>query len=493
MSEPKNSPSSSSPGLLPEPRVDEVLDNVPGGEPNLLPEAKTHDDLKVWFELWEHSDPTLGEESVELFFDDVSVDIRSWSGAPIEPSDRFVTLPQQRLRGNDGQRRLSYKVTAYNHETDDSSALVITLDTIAPLLAPSNQLIFPRAVLPPNQLTAQYLERDDQLQAELPRYTDPKPGDQIVWYWGERPSDLNQGGVKDLDYLNYLDPVIITVSGDLIRDRGDGWRYVSYRIWDRAGNPSERSDPVALQVAATPVQRELPWPSVENALGTGGQQTLEPLQFTSGAIVEIPDTAVIHPGEKVWVQWGDPDSVGAYLTTPAIPPESRRYPIPMKSIAAYIGETLPVSYGVIDAQDNEFPSLTLSLTVQSIPSNQLPTVQCDGLSGGELSVSSVENEGAKLTMDKWPLMTTDHWIMINMTGIGSPDTFQAIRKRAVTGQEVIWGIGQGGTVRVSKAFLNSLRRNEPLTGNVYVSFDGGQTWPPLAAPNFPQLRLTLVD
>lgn len=493
MSEPKNSPSSSSPGLLPEPCVDGVLDNVPGGEPNLLPEAKTHDDLKVWFELWEHSNPMLGDESVELFFDDVSVDIRSWRGAPIEASDRFVTLPKQRLRGNDGQHGLSYKVTAYNDGTDVSSELVITLDTIAPLLAPSSQLQFPSEVLPPNQLTAWYLERDDQLQAKLPVYTDPKPGDHIVWYWGESPGDLNQGDVINLDHLNYLDPVIITVSGELIRDRGDGWRYVSYKVWDRAGNPSVQSEPVELDVAATPIPRELPWPSVENASGTGGRQTLNPLQFTSGAIVEIPDTAGINPGEKVWVQWGDPDSVGEYRTTPAIPLVSRRYPIPMKSIAAYIGKTLPVSYVVIDAQDEEWPSAILSLTVQSIPSEKFPTVQCNGLSGGRLSVSSVAAEGAKLTIDTWPLMTTDHWIMIRMTGIGSPDTFEAIRKRAVTDQEVIRGIGAGGTVRVNKAFLNSLRRNEPLTGNVYVSFDGGQTWPPLAAPNFPQLQLTLVD
>jgi hypothetical protein len=46
---------------------------------------------------------------------------------------------------------------------------------------------------------------------------------------------------------------------------------------------------------------------------------------------------------------------------------------------------------------------------------------------------------------------------------------------------------------VPKTFLNSLRRNASLTGKVYVSFDGGKTWPPVAAPNFPLLQLTFID
>src|SRR5207253_1523100 len=125
MVKPKSIQTSSSPRALPEPRVIGLIEDIPGGEPNLLPEAATHADLKVWFELWGHSNPELGEESVELFFDRESIDTRYWS-EPIEASDRFVTLPQQRLRGNDGQHRLSYKVTAYNGESDDSLELVIT-------------------------------------------------------------------------------------------------------------------------------------------------------------------------------------------------------------------------------------------------------------------------------------------------------------------------------------------------------------------------------
>jgi hypothetical protein len=99
-------------------------------------------------------------------------------------------------------------------------------------------------------------------------------------------------------------------------------------------------------------------------------------------------------------------------------------------------------------------------------------------------------------MTTWPLMTTDQWIMINMTGIGptgNPSEYPAIRKRVVTDQEIIGGIGQRNDVNVPKSFLGTLRRNEALTARVYVSFDGGQTWPHLSGPEFPILQLRLID
>lgn len=100
---------------LPEPEVSGLLPDVPGGEPNLIPETLTHDDLKVWFTVPAHSDPSTAKETVELFVDyvdetSVPLDKREWT-APIQDSDRFVLLAKMWLRnaGNEGQHRLSYR------------------------------------------------------------------------------------------------------------------------------------------------------------------------------------------------------------------------------------------------------------------------------------------------------------------------------------------------------------------------------------------------
>lgn len=500
MSESADKSSSDNPRELLPPRIDELLDNIPGGEINLLPEAATHDDLKVWFVLWDNSDPALGEESVELFLDDAPnwVDRRTWN-AFIEPSDRYVTLPQRLLRGNDGLHRLHYRATAYNNESDDSAELEITLDTTPPVLAADSKLVFPPEVLPPNKLTARYLEQNnDEVKANLPGYTDPRPWDRITWYWGSTPGTQDEGGVIELDDQNFSDPVVVTISADLIQDRGDGSRYVWYEVQDRAGNVSPRSVAVVLDVDATPIPRDLPWSSIDGAVGTGELQTLDPLVPAGGVvIVQVPDTAVIYPEEKVWVQWGEPGTLGATRVEQPISSGSRRFRVEMQYLAAQIGRVLPVSYGVIDAMDQEHLSVPRRLQVLTLPSYRLEAVQCEGLSGGYLSYNSVAPEGARLTLKKWPLITTDHWVMITMTGVNSSSgqdwVFPAVNKRAVTEQETFAGIGFGTEVRVSKAFLNTLQRNAPLTGKAYVSFDGGQTWPPLASPNFPLLQLTLVQ
>ena len=488
---------------LPEPEVDGLLADVPGGETNLIPVALTHDDLKVWFTVPPNSDPSLSMETVDLFVDyvdDTSVPIakRQWT-APIQDSDRFVWLPKAWLGNerNEGRHSLSYRFTGYNGEPDHSADLVFTLDITAPVVPTGSKAVFPPAVLPPYKLTAHYLDlNDDEVEVSLPDYATPRPGDRITWFWGGTPGNQDEGGGVELDKENYLDPVAFTIAGDLIRERKDGLRYVWYEVHDRAGNRSRPSDAVELDVAATPIPRTLPWPSVEKAAGTGQQQTLDPLQAVAGGIVQVPDDAVIYPQERVFVQWGEPETLGGRRVNQPIIPGQHRYQIDMPAVAAHIGKTLSVSYGVIDARGVEHPSIARRLSVQTIPSNRFEAVRCDGLSGGNLSYQNVEAAGARLTLARWSMITTDQWIMITMTGVnasGQDSVFEAVRKRAVTEQETLAGIGFRTEVRVSRAFLNGLRRNAPLTGKVYVSFDGGQTWPPLSAPNFPLLQLTFIN
>lgn len=482
----------------PKPEVDGLLPDVPDGEPGLLPVALTGDDLNVWFTIPTYSDPAAGQEKYELFVDNDTgaIDTRYWD-TPIDDSDRYLKLPMNWLRNNDGTHRIYYKTTIYNGAENYSFDLQITLDTSAPVLATDSKLIFPPEVLPPKKLTARYLEQNgDKVEANLPAYTTPRAWDRIEWFWGTGPGDLNSGGTIELNDQNYADPVVVEISGQYIRDRGDGPRFVQYRVKDRAGNASTYSVHVELDVEATPIPRTLPWPSIEKAAGSGEQQTLDPMLAMTGAIVEVPQEAVFYPGERVWVQWGEPGTLGARRIEQPIIPGPRRFQIDMQAVAAQIGKTFRVDYGAIDEYGDEHPSTRRKLQVQTIPSNRFEAVQCDGVSGNRLSYKSVPAEGARLTLKKWVLATNDQWIWITMTGVsssGQDSVFEAVRKRAVTDDEVIGGVGFRTDVRVSKAFLNSLRRDAPLTGKVYLSFDGGKTWPPTPAPNFPLLQLTLIE
>lgn len=478
------------------------LADVDGGERNLLHRSAWSDPdnpLKVMLKPWyDGGDPPDGPwtEQVDVFLDDDESNIigsREWD-LPMDLDDYYVPISADRLPS--GTHTLSFIMTNFVGTPDRSHPFTVTVDKSPPTLAADSKLIFPSEVLPPNHISAAYLadpENNDQVLAGIPRHTEPRPGDHIIWYWGERPSELNQGGKVDIDPDN-PDSFVITVPGDLIRERGDGWRYVSYRAWDRAGNESLISDPAAIEVAATPIPRSLPWPSVENASGTGEEQALDPLEAKTGGFVNIPPDAVIHPGEQVWVQWGEPGTVGACKVEAPVSSDPRCYAIPMSSVAAHIGKTLSVSYGVIDGNGKEWPSDTRRLKIQTLSATVFPTVQCRQARGNQLPLVDVPPGGAELALDYWVMMTTDQWLMINITAAvgGEERLFTALDKRPVTEEEINEGIGMSGNVVISKAFLDLLSIGSVLAGKVYISFDGGNSWPPLATPSTPSLQLTLV-
>ncbi|KIQ56690.1 hypothetical protein RL74_24740, partial [Pseudomonas fluorescens] len=278
-----------------------VLDPAPGGEENLLRKDAWLLPLRVEFDLWSDAAQEPGmTDTVRLFWRGAKVDEKFLQG-PVQEADLWLRVPVTEL--DEGVHSLYYQVLPWNGSVPRECVPVnVTIDKTPPILAADSELVFPSEVLPPNKLTAHYLElNNDEVRVDLPAYTIPRPWDRITWYWGTTPGTQDQAGVIELDDRNFSDPVVVTIPGDLIRDRGEGWRYVWYQVQDRAGNLSLRSEPVELDVSATPVPRVLPWPAVEGAVGAGQQQTLDPLVPLNGVvIVQVPPEAVIYPGEKVW-------------------------------------------------------------------------------------------------------------------------------------------------------------------------------------------------
>jgi hypothetical protein len=465
---------------MPQPEVSGLLPEVPGGEPNLIPATLTHDDLKVWFTVPAHSDPSADEETVELFVDyvdDTSIPIskREWS-APIEDSDQFVWLPKAWLRnvGNEGQHRLAYRFTIYNGAQEFSEDLVITLDIMAPVLAADSKLIFPREVLPSNKLTARYLEQNsDQVKVELPGYTAPRPWDRITWHWGVRLSDENPGGVIELNDTNYTLPVKFNVTGDLIRDRGNGVRYVRYEIKDRAGNVSKSVDFVELDVDATPIPRKLPPSKVKEASSGASSGVLIPSHGVNGVTVTIPSDAVIYEGEEAFVQWAAPGTVGEFRTNTPVSAGSREYNIPKDKIAQHLGKTLPVYYEVIEpGVTDPHKSQNYSLRVEELTG--LPSVQCTQVAGGKLSLASLTTGFADFTLASWTFMATDQYLTVTVVGVDSNS--QKLEIPILTDSRVPEVAPVISVGRIAKADLQRFKLNLGFEVVVKVSFDSLQTW-----------------
>lgn len=472
---------------LPPPEVIGLLPDVKGGETNLLPEALTRANLKVWFTVADHSDPTLSKEKVELFVDadPNPVSFREWT-TPISDTDRYIELTSQWLRNNDGEHRLRYKMTIYNGSSEYSSDLVMTLDTRAPILASNSRLIFPPEILPPNKLTARYLEADDQVKADLPAYVSPRPWDRITWYWGTTPGNTNQGGVIVLDDQNYAAPVVVTVPGSFIRARGDGLRYVWYQVQDRAGNLSLRADPpVELDVAATPIPRVLPPVKVSKASGGTSSGVMNPYDAINGLTVTIPPQAVINEGERTVVYWAEPGTEGAFRTETPTAPGSRSYLIPKDKMAPHLGKTLPVKYDVSE-EGVAKPHVSDNYSLRFQELTGLPIVQCDKVSAGKLSLATLTTGFADFTLGSWAFMGTEQFITVTVVGVDK-NSGKQLEIPALPESPVPEVAGRIAVGRISKTDLQRFRLDAGFEVKVKVSFDNKQTW-----KNFPELRPTLV-
>lgn len=474
--------------------VDVALDDIEGGEPNLLPSGAWLKPLRVDFPMWQNSFPEPGlEERLTLFWDGQEIDHKTWE-KPVEPEELFLLVAQSHL--GEGTHSVYYEVMTANGEVARSEPLTLTIDKTPPALgADRGALLFPPEVIA-DGVTDVWLEANhDRLLAQLPDYADARPGDTIVWYWDSEPFTYEWAGSMTLTQQDIGKLIHITFDGELIRERGDGERYVHYAIEDRAGNSSADSRPVTLQVAATPAPRELPWLEIEQAPGGGELITLDPWEARNGATVTLSSSVLIHPDEHVWVQWGEPGSFGAWRGPMNVHAGSRECLIPKATIAAGMGRQVPLYYEVEGPERTEM-SERREVRLLLLDSGRFPTVQCQGLSGGRLSLASVPAGGARLTLATWVFMSTDQQITIRVAGVDGnqqPLAWDVLPRHQVTSQDLLNGIGANGQVTAARALLAKLKLNQNFRVMVYVSFDGGETWPPLEAPNFPTLNLTLVE
>jgi hypothetical protein len=469
----------------------EPLPSKPGGETNLLHRtawADPSNPLRVEFKPWyESPPPTPGTERVDVFLGNNEGNvIASWTwNLPMLPADHYIEITSDKLP--QGEQQISFIMTNYLGVSARSFPYTVTVDKQEPVLNASSRLTFPAAVLPPNKLTARYLEQNgDEVKAGLPAYTTPRPWDIITWYWGSTAGNLEQGGVIELDDKNYSAPVTITVPGDLIRSRGDGPRYVWYQVHDRAGNASLRSEPpVELEVAATPIPRVLPHVKIQEVPGTQPSGILNPLNAINGVTVTISKDAVIYDDEGVYVQWAQEDSPGSCRTNTPITPGSRDYKIPSDKVRYHIGRTLVVGYEVIEpGVDEPHRSNPFNLQVERLTGT--PVIQCNKVSGGQLSLASVPAGGyADFTLERWSHMGTEQLLTITVIGLGTDNkalTIPVLNESPVP--EVAQKINVGW---ISKADLLRFKPNNQLEVRVRVSFDGKLTW-----QSFGSLRPMLV-
>jgi len=469
--------------------VTDLLPDIEGGESNLLPVRATRRPLPYTVPMWKISDP--GEDRPELLvvqWDGQTIEEKTWT-TPVRPEDLELQVPVEKL--GEGRHTLEYAVTLGNDETDDSEVLSLFVDKTAPVLGGQRgrlEIVEDAQEVERDGLTARYLERhEDRLRTLVPAYDNPGPGDIITWYWGEKPDDSEQIDSLTLTKDDYLLPIHIDFQGEMIRQAKDGLRYAYYDIEDRAGNLSNLARSLELDVKAQPIPRQFDWVEIDQAEGTGAELSLLLNDYVDPLLVEVPSSAQLFPDEVVTVIWGEPADYGFFTTSEAYPGTERYFEIPMKHVLAYSKRSLVVRYEVSDGHD-VFPSGLRKLSLTPF-TEKLPTVKLDGADSNGFSLGPAPDK-VPVSLEVWKGIAVGQRVNIFVTGVlqsgGDAVPYDVLKIHAVTTAQARQGIGANKDVTVPKAFLATLKRNEPFTLHVEISFDDGATW-----VDFPRYSPTL--
>lgn len=467
----------------------EVLDNIPGGERNLLHKTQLRADLRIEFPQWAFSEPSPFDPDVlELFIDsfDLPVATRSWT-ASIAADDLFIMLPQRYL--TPGEHTVYYRVTLGTSGTStDSDLFDFTVNTTVPELeGDSGRLVFPAEL--EQGLTARYLElHGDCVEAEAPEHYPLRCGDVLTWYWELQPVGSLVMGRKVLGLDDLGLPLIITCAGPDIRTQGDGQRYITYDVSSRAGYTSRLSRAVALQVDVAPIPRHWPAATVFDSSGSQVYGVLDPTRALTGVTVRIPAEAIFYEGEVASVQWAVTGSVGATEVTAVITgPGPWSANVGSEYIAAHIGKSLEVVYR-LQGNDGYPPSARLTVRVNALAQANLAAVQskAGAQNSGRISLARVPANGDELSLARWPLIAVRQ--RLKMYADGTLKSGSASRQWLYNDVAVTSGQASSGVKTVlARTWLALLQPSTPVTLRASVSFDEGQTW-----TEFPTLPLTII-
>lgn len=471
------------------PSVGAVLDNIPGGQENLLPSSALTEPLRIDVPMWLNSEPSPTEpEHLYLYWNNVKVAEKTWT-QPVLPSELILWVEQRHLNAA-GIHLLHYEVMTYNGDMATSDPLRLTITSPPALGGDQGRLLFDNEVVN-DGITTHYLEtHGDKVQAQVPVYNKVWPGDTLSWYWDEALYTDNWVSSRTLTQADASQPLMITFEGHMIRERGEGDRFAHYKVEDRAGNNSGHSRPFNVQVIPAP--RNLPWAIVDGATGTGNEVVLDPFDALEGATVVIADTVVLKPNELLWIQWGEPGSLGAFRTSTPISTGQRRYKIPKREVALNIDKVLPVYYEIA-TPDGLLRSDIRQLKVMALAIEKLPLIKSPHVfyQNGQafLKFNDIPPEGLELTLEPWPLIMLDQHAYISaitLTPTGGK-VFDALPKRQLTPHELTSGLGKTNKITVPKSWFEILLPELGFHLMVYISFDSGITWP--TYPNFPSLHV----
>ncbi|MCU1719011.1 hypothetical protein [Pseudomonas sp. 5P_3.1_Bac2] len=319
---------------------------------NLLPKEVLLSGLQVLIQEWERPLPL---DTLYIYWNDAEI-----HKVTIEEIEKFpytLTIKPEQLI-SDGTFPLNYKVIADSGTSSESAVVNIKIDH-----TPPNQNNVPPALVFDAQvisegLTLEYLAANgDQVIATVPEYVQMQAGEVVHAFWAEIP--LTPVTLTDTEVAAKKVPVVIT--GDVVRQAGEGSQIADYYLTSRAGFDGLPSVAIDINVLLTPTPSGLKAPKVPLAEDDAG---IDLQDANMGVVVQIEKYQNAGATDLVVAQWGT-----TKLSPALVFPED--FPIlvsvPRSTVIAEGSGQVEVSYVVSRAGLNfDSPPITVKVDIETV-------------------------------------------------------------------------------------------------------------------------------
>ena len=140
-----------------------------------------------------------------------------------------------------------------------------------------------------------------QLVGQVAGYTGMAKHDTVQTYWGARSGPTATVTETDMG----LDRVAVTFDRAFLDSVGEGENQVTYKVIDRAGNPSIDSNPVTVTLKLKEIPDNLPAPIIDPAV----MPLIDYAEAQAGVQVDIPHYPGAQAYDLIQLFWGDNNSL----------------------------------------------------------------------------------------------------------------------------------------------------------------------------------------
>jgi hypothetical protein len=305
----------------------------------------------------------------------------------------------------------------------------------------------------------------DSVTVGIAAYTGQSAGDKILLSWKGTPTAGGPVNYTD-DYTIMAGEELLETTFIVLRENldplADGTLELTYQVVFSATGNTQNSASTTYQIKAA-IAATYPAPTVKDA----PSGVLDPMTALAGATMTVAYADMLLTDTIVPIWDGKNDVVAWQLGNAS---KSVDFLIPINVVAASLGKTFGVSYGVLRGTE-VLSSDELPLTVSPLPDSELgksrPVVTEADQTTNELDLNSFVGV-AHVVVPKWPLIAAGQTVWLTVTGPDGVPTLKLLEAYPIIAVDESNGIMQD----IVRAELEKFSNGSEMRVEFKVAFDG---------------------